>query len=442
MEQRRSGLLHGRAPAAAKSQSDSSLSDQPAGYRALLRVPGFARLYAGLLLGRIAGTMWLLILVLYVLGRYHSPQLAGVAAFLAILPGLLMAPIAGALLDRHGRARLVVADYLIAAFAAALIAGLSVANVLPPVVLLAIVTIASLTNPLSVAGARSLFPIMVPRNMWERANAFDSSGHVIATLLAAPLAGTLVGLIGGEWAFVVSAALFLSAAIVMVRLPEPAVTTRSDGSVLLNAWRGLQYVVRNPSLRGLALTLTTLNLGSGLLVIALPVLVLDRLHSGPATVGLLWGAMGGGGLIAAVVAGRMSTLGRERQLIVVAILVNCVAIAILPFAGSLAIVAIAVILLGVSTGPLDIALFTLRQRRTDPAWFGRAFAVSMSVNYLGSPIGSAVAGPLVAWSLNAALWAAVAVSLISAVFPLLMIPARDEVGAAVSEPSLRARREG
>jgi MFS family permease len=376
--------------------------------------------------------MWLLILVLYVLGRYQSPQLAGATAFLAILPGLLMAPIAGALLDRHGRARLVVADYLIAAFASGLIAGLSVANLLPPVVLLAIVTVASLTNPLSVAGARSLFPIMVPRLMWERANAFDSSGHVIATLLAAPLAGTLVGLIGGEWALVVTAALFLGAAVVMVRLPEPAVTTQADGSVLLNAWRGLQYVVRNPSLRGLALTLTTLNVGSGLLVIALPVLVLDRLHSGPAIVGFLWGAMGAGGLVAAVVAGRMSTLGRERQLMVGAVLLNCAAIAVLPFAGSLAVVAVAMVVLGAANGPLDIALFTLRQRRTDPTWFGRAFAVSMLVNYIGSPIGSALAGPLVAWSLNGALWVAVAFSLIAAVFPLLMIPARDDARAQVT----------
>jgi MFS family permease len=380
----------------------------------------------------VAGTMWLLILVLYVLGRYQSPQLAGATAFLAILPGLLMAPIAGALLDRHGRARLVVADYLIAAFASGLIAGLSVANLLPPVVLLAIVTVASLTNPLSVAGARSLFPIMVPRLMWERANAFDSSGHVIATLLAAPLAGTLVGLIGGEWALVVTAALFLGAAVVMVRLPEPAVTTQADGSVLLNAWRGLQYVVRNPSLRGLALTLTTLNVGSGLLVIALPVLVLDRLHSGPAIVGFLWGAMGAGGLVAAVVAGRMSTLGRERQLMVGAVLLNCAAIAVLPFAGSLAVVAVAMVVLGAANGPLDIALFTLRQRRTDPTWFGRAFAVSMLVNYIGSPIGSALAGPLVAWSLNGALWVAVAFSLIAAVFPLLMIPARDDARAQVT----------
>jgi MFS family permease len=376
--------------------------------------------------------MWLLILVLYVLGRYHSPQLAGITAFLAILPGLLLAPVAGALLDRHGRARLVVADYLIAAFAAGLIAGLSAAHALPPVALLVIVTLASLTNPLSVAGARSLFPLLVPRAMWERANAFDSSGHVIATLVAAPLAGTLVGLVGGEWALVAAGALFVAAAAVMLRLPEPDGAPQAEGTVLLNAWRGLKYVVRNPTLRGLALTLSTFNLGSGLLVIALPVLVLDRLHSGPTTVGLLWGGMGAGGLIAALVAGRISTQGRERQLMVGTTLLSCAAIAILPFAGNLAVVAIAVVLLGVANGPFDIAMFTLRQRRTDPAWFGRAFAVSMSVNYVGSPIGSALAGPLVAWSLNAALWTAFALSLVAATFPMLVIPEHDDLPVATT----------
>jgi predicted MFS family arabinose efflux permease len=262
--------------------------------------------------------------------------------------------------------------------------------------------------------------------MWERANAFDSSGHVIATLVAAPLAGTLVGLVGGEWALVAAGALFLAAALVMLRMPEPDGAPQAEGSVLRNAWRGLTYVVRNPTLRGLALTLSTFNLGMGLLVIALPVLVLDRLHSGPTTVGLLWGAEGAGGLIAALVAGRLSTQGRERQLMVGTTLLSCAAVALLPFAGNLAVVAVAVVLLGVANGPFDIAMFTLRQRRTDPAWFGRAFAVSMSINYVGSPIGSALAGPLVALSLNTALWAAFALALVAATFPMLVIPERDD----------------
>ena len=364
------------------------------------------------------------ILVLFVLARYHSPQLAGITVFLALVPGLLVSPLAGALLDRHGRAPLVVLDYLIAAASIGLIALLAARQALPVWLLLSIVGVSSLTNPLSNSGARSLFPLLAPRHLWERANALDSSGHVISTLVGAPLAGTLVGLIGPELALAAAAAVFGAAAVVMLRLPEPP-PVLGEGSILLHAWRGLQYVVRSPTLRGLALTLSTFNLSWGILTIALPVLVLDRLHSGPATVGFLWGAMGAGGLVSALIAGRFSSRGRERGLMLGGILLSAVAMAALPFATALPVVFVSILVMGVANGPFDIGLFTLRQRRTDPAWFGRAFAVSMSVNWIGSPIGSAFAGPLIGVSLNLALWVAIAICLFSAVFPMLAIPRRD-----------------
>jgi predicted MFS family arabinose efflux permease len=398
-------------------------------------VRGFPRLYGGLILGRVGGTMVSVTLILFVLGRYHSPQLAGATAFFAILPGLLVSPLAGALLDRRGRAKFVVLDYLIAACSIGLIATLAALHSLPPPALLTIVGLASLTNPLSSAGARSLFPILVPRPLWERANALDSSGHVVASLVGAPLAGAFVGWVGGEWALAAAALVFGFAAVMMVGLPDPSTAATAHGPVLRNAWLGLRYVARNPTLRGLALTLSTYNMGFGILEIALPVLVLSRLHMGPATVGFMWGGLGAAGLVSALIAGRLASRGRERHMMLGAILVSAAALSTLPFATSWPVVAIAVAVVGAGNGPFDIGLFTLRQRRTDPAWFGRAFAVSMSVNYLGSPIGSALAGPLIGWTLNAALWAAVALALVAAAFAWTTIPA--ETGQATAPPLTR-----
>lgn len=391
-----------------------------------MRVPGFARLYAGLLLGRVGGATITIALVLFVLTRYHSPQLAGATAFFAILPGIVVSPLAGALLDRRGRARFVVLDYLIAAFAVSLIAVLSAMHALPPALLLGIVGVASLTNPLSSAGARSLFPILVPRPLWERANGLDSSGHVFATMVGAPLGGALVGWVGGEWALATAGAVFVAAAFVMLRLPDPSTATEAHGPIVRNAWLGLRYVALNPTLRGLALTLSTMNLASGILEIAVPVLVLGRLHQGPASVGLVWGGLGAAGLVSALLAGRVRTLGRERRVMLGGIVVGALAMASLPFATSVIAVAIALIVLGAANGPFDISMFTLRQRRTAPAWLGRAFAVSMSLNYVGVPIGSGVAGTLIGRSLDLALWAAVGMGALAAVLAIVVIPARDQ----------------
>ena len=180
-----------------------------------MRVPGFRRLVVSLLLGRVSGSMLAVALVLFVLSRYHSPQLAGASVFLLTFPGLLVSPIAGALLDRYGRALLVTVDYLIAAGTLFLLAGLSAGHALPAPVLLAICGVSSLTGPLSAAGARSLFPILVPNYLWERANALDSSTHVLASLIGAPLAGVLVAFAGGEWALAATASLFAFGAIAM-----------------------------------------------------------------------------------------------------------------------------------------------------------------------------------------------------------------------------------
>ena len=387
---------------------------------------GFAYLYSSLLIGRVSGQMVAIALILFVLGRYHSPQLAGLTAFLAVTPGLVVSPIAGALLDRYGRSRLVMLDNLIAAATGLLIAGLSWRHQLPAPLLLVIVFVSSLTFPLSNSGARALFPILAPRHLWERANALDSSGHVIATLLGAPLAGALVGFAGPEWAIATTGVGYVAAAALMARVHDPTSMESGRPSVFVDAWHGLRYVVRNASLRGLALTLSTFNLSWGVLNIAIPVLVLGRLQQGPVAVGLLWGAMGAAGLVSALLTGRMDTRGRERQLMIGPILASAAAMAFLPFAGSIGWVLAVMVVIGFANGPFDVALFTLRQRRTDPAWFGRAFAISMSVNWIGTPIGSALAGPVIAWSLDAALWAAAVVALVSALFPVVAIPAREQ----------------
>ncbi len=368
-------------------------------------------------------------LVLFVLSRYHSPQLAGAATFLLIFPGLLVSPIAGAFLDRYGRSLLITLDYAIGAVSLYLIAGLSAHRVLPAALLLLICGLWSLTGPLSAAGGRSMFPIVVPSHLWERANAFDSSSYVLASLIGAPIAGVLVASAGGEWAIAAAATLFALAAAAMLTVHDPG-PRQSDSNVVADAWDGLVYVVRNRTLAGIALTLSTWSIGWGCLVIAVPVMLLGRLHQGPATVGYLWGLMGAAGIVSALVSGRIKTLGRERQIMVASLLLGVVAIVLLPLAASVAVVAVAIALIGLSNGPFDIAFITLRQRRTDPAKFGRVFAVSISLNTIGTPIGSALAGPLIAWSLDAALWVAVAATAMAMIFPILVIPAEDRPAAA------------
>jgi len=397
-------------------------------YRALLEVDGLPRLVGSMLLARTANAMVSLALVLFALERYQSPALAGLVTFLSIFPGLLVSPIAGALLDRHGRTRLMVLDYLVAATTLALIVVLGATNGLTEPLLLIIVTVQSLTFPLSTTGARTLFPLLVPRPLWERANAIDSNGYVVSSIFGPAVAGALVATVGSLFTLGLTSALYLVAAAVTLGVRDPLGVV-PHGRLLADAWAGLVYVARNATLRGLALSISTSNIAGGLFYIGLPVLVLSRLGGGLAEGGQLFALSGVTAAVSVLFIGRIGTEGRERQLLGGAMLIVGVGYAALIVSPSLLAVALVMVLIGVATGPFDVVLFTLRQRRTDPAWLGRAFAVSMSLNFVGFPVGSALGGALAPLSLEAAFVIALALNVVAAVIAFVAIPAtHDEQG--------------
>ena len=378
-----------------------------------------------MLLARTASTMVQLVLVLFALERFNSPGVAGAVTFLALAPGLLVSPIAGALLDRHGRTKLMIVDYVVAAISLALIVVLGATDLLSEMPLLAIVTVSSLTFPLSQTGVRTLFPLLVPRQMWERANAIDSNGYVVSSILGPAVAGALVATVGSLWALALTAAMYMVAAAITVGVRDPLGTV-PHGRLLSDAWAGLVYVARHATLRGLALSVSTNNIANGLFYIGLPVLVLSRLGGGPAQVGQLFALSGVTAAISVLFVGRVGTEGRERQLLAGAMLAMAVGYFALLLSPNLVVVAIVMLVIGLATGPFDVVLFTLRQRRTDPAWLGRAFAVSMSLNFIGFPVGSAIGGATASASLEATFGAAIVLSVLAAVITYLAIPKEPE----------------
>ena len=406
--------------------------DPIASYRALLAVPSLQRILLSMAIARIGGAMLSIAIVLFALTHYRSPELAGLVTFVSIMPGLVVSPIAGALLDRHGRTRLVMLGYLVGAGSLFLIGGLSLADSLPAWLLVVISAAASLTAPLSNTGLRSLFPIIVPQHLWGRANAIDSNGYLASTLIGPPIAAALVQLIGGPATLIIVGFLLAAAALALVGTVDPATTAKSADNLLRDAWEGVLYTWRNRTIRGLGFMMTMLNMSGGVLTIVVPVIVLNRLHESPALVGGAWALTGACGMVTALWFGRLDSRGREKGWLVWSTLGSAIAIALLLLSPSIPTLLLAMAITGLLNGPLDIALFTLRQRRTDPAWMGRAIAVSASLNFSGYPIGSAVSGALVDRSLEITIVLGVATCLLSALFAWWQIP--DEVTQPAAAP--------
>jgi MFS family permease len=406
-------------------------------YRGLLRVPQLSRVLASMMVARTANAMVGVAIILFTLEAYDSPALAGLVTLAYILPGILVSPIAGALLDRHGRVRLIILDYIVSGSTLGLIALLALADSLPAALLVLIAALASLTSILSATGLRSLFPIMVPKQLWERVNAVDSNGYIVATILGPPIAAALVTIVGGPPTLAIIGGLMLLATIPLIGVRDPAVPKPAEAPLLHEAWDGVLYVWHNPTLRGLAFSISTLNIAGGVASIAIPLLVLRQLGFSPTLVGLAFAVSGITGVVSSAFFGRFDTRGREWRMLVVPMVLTIPTVALLlpvaasapagtaggiePLAG-IALVIASQALFGILNGPLDIALFTVRQRRTDPAIMGRAFAVSMAANFTGYPVGSAIAGVLASVSLVAPIWLGIVACVLATVFAIALIP--------------------
>jgi MFS family permease len=409
-------------------------------YRALLRVPSLGRILLGMGLARVAQAMVAIALVLFTLVEYGSPELAGLVTFASIFPGIAISPIAGVLLDRHGRIRLMILDYVVAASALVLVAVLATFHALPAWLLLVIATVMSLTSIFSSVGLRTLFPLIVPRHLWERANALDSNGYVVATILGPPIAASLVAFGGGPAALFAIGLLYGLTALSMVGVHDPMTEVTATGTLLGDAREGMVYVWRNRTLRGLGVSVSVINLAGGMTTIVIPLLVLRQLGANEALVGILFAISGVSGMASALAFGRIDTRGREWIMLVVPPFGYAAAIALaLPVALAgpsgapgafdpilgLGLIAAAQLLVGIVSGPFDIALFTVRQRRTDPAWLGRAFAISMGFNFIGFPIGAALTGVIAANSLGGAVALGIGACIASGILAAVLIPERD-----------------
>ena len=127
------------------------------------------------------------------------------------LPGFLISPLAGALLDRVGAVRAVILDTLISAVLIGAIAIASAGGFLTPALLLAILALYSLTSPLSSGGIRTLFARFVPEHAYDKANALDLSAYSVIEVIAPLAAGGMISLVGTDPTLVIIVAMYLVA---------------------------------------------------------------------------------------------------------------------------------------------------------------------------------------------------------------------------------------
>jgi predicted MFS family arabinose efflux permease len=242
----------------------------------------------------------------------------------------------------------------------------------------------------------AIMPEVLPPDLLTQGNAFNSGSQTVGMAFIGPaVGGVLVAVAGASAAFAADAATFVVSAlclILMRRVPAPA---RSGHSMVTEVRQGLRWTVRQRWLWFGILAVGVANFAAfSPMAVTLPLLIRDVLHQGPAAYGVTFAAVGAGGLIAALVAGRLGSPKRRMTAIWTAWTISAVALAGVGVAPDVFVVAAcgALVWFGIVYG--NLVWGALMQSVVPPEILGRASSVDWLFSICLSPLGVLFAGAL------------------------------------------------
>jgi predicted MFS family arabinose efflux permease len=341
------------------------------GLGAVLARPAYRRLFAAQTVSRWGDTFNTVALVVLVF-RLTGSGLGVTGAVIAeIAPVLLLAPIAGAVVDRLPRVRVMIAaDLWRMALAAVL-----------PLVDHHLVAVYAVAFGLAAGGvffnpaASSVLPGIVDEEELIAANSGLWSAAVISQIALAPLAGALVAAVGVAPAFLGNAASFAASALVLagLRLPGRPSST-ATGSWLGRVGEGARLLTTDRLLRLLALVQLLAALSAGATSALLVVLAGRHLRVGPDGFGLLLAAIGVGAALGPLLLARLVRNPRRPAWVFGPLLLRGLVDVVLATTRSFAVAMGALAVYGVGTSTGMVAYNSLLQAEVAAEARGRVFA--------------------------------------------------------------------
>ncbi|MFG2041350.1 MFS transporter [Dactylosporangium sp. NPDC048998] len=360
----------------------------------LWRNRDFVVLWGGQIVSTLGSRISATALPLLVLAVVGSPAAAGLVAAAGSLPFLLLNLPAGTLADRWPRRRLMIGSQIVAAVAlsSVVVVVLSGAVTVPHLAVAAFVD-GSCAVVYGVAEHAAL-PQIVPSVLLPAALAQNEAKGRGAALAGPPLGGLLFGL-GRAVPFLADAVSYIVAtvSVLTVRNELRPVRSAAPASMWRDTVTGLTFLYRHAFARTAVLLIAASNLIFQAILLILVVLATKQ-GADPAMIGLMFGIYGAGGLLGALVAGRLHRMFAPKTVVIG---VNWVWAVLLP----LLAVAHHPLLLGAIgaaaafIGPMwNVVIGTYALTLIPDELRGRVTSAAMTVSAGAMPVGSLVAGLL------------------------------------------------
>ena len=332
---------------------------------------------------------------LLVASTTRDPLLVSMALLSERLPVFLFGVLGGAIADRFDRRRLVVIANVGRAIVLIALVATIASGTINIAVVLAVLFILGTAETFADSASSTLLPGLVAREDLGIANARLQGGFLLTNQLVAPPIGAFLFAAGMALPFAANAAAFALGALLVSRVVTSTKRELGARSGLRSEMaEGFRWLMAHPPMRTLALTIFTFNVTFGAAWSVLVLYAGDRLGLDEVGFGFLITASAAGGLIGAVLYGRLErrfSLGNIMRggLIIETLTHLTLAITTLP-----AVAFGTLVLLGVHEFAWGTTSTVVRQRAVPDALLGRVGGVYRVANVGGLVIGTPIGGLL------------------------------------------------
>lgn len=371
------------------------------GLRRVLRDPNFRRLWFGSIASSAGTAVGSIIITWLVYSETRSPLAISLLGVLQFLPTLAFGLLAGALIDRWDRRRLMVAcDVARSITFGALAVFVLVAGVNTVALLLAVLVVATFSTVFRPATNATIPRILGPDEVTD-ANGALQGASTIASFLGSPVGGlflaanlALVGLVVNSATFAFSAVLIFLMAIPTARALAASGAAKRP-SLLGEVGAGIRYLASQRALLVITLTAMAANFflsiwgGFGVVYVA------DQLHQGATGFGLLVAATTGGFALGSILPGRLHTDRAPGVWVAAAWGATGISLVMLGAISSLLLALPAEFAAGALLSLGNTTWLSGVQRTVPDEYLGRYFATDEAGSFAMIPAGLAVGGVLI-----------------------------------------------
>lgn len=381
------------------------------GYVRLVRSnKNFRRLWYGQIVSQLGDWLDSVALFALLLRLTGSGQAVGLLFVAEFLPGALIGPMAGVLIDRLPRKLVLIASDLVRALL--VLCFLLVRGPEDIWLVYLVVALKFGTSAFFEPARSAILPSIVSREELVAANAISGATWSAMLALGAALGGLIAGLFGAETAFIVDAATFLLSALLIAGVKPgeraaaatdqateaPAATPRTAtlAAFFHELREGMAYVVSRRDVALYAFSKMLWSLGGGILLLLtlFGKQIFPLGQDGALSIGLLYAARGVGTAIGPIAAQRIFGASRQmlRRAVGLAFFLTTAGYLLLSIAPSLPMAMLAVMLAHTGGSIQWVYSTTLLQLEVEDRVLGRVFAIEYAALMLTTALSSYLTG--------------------------------------------------